>query len=440
MVDKVVVEEVFRDVMKRHFTPSRSISSTEYLRGREAQLRQIDRAFNSEGKHIFVHGDRGVGKTSLGRTAAFVHGSADGDLPTIVCEKSTGPYQLLRDIALSCVPPRHLVEAPVHKKSFKGGVPFLGGDVVEEIKRGQIPQITSMNEGLAIVGYLATLNQRTPVIVIDEFDVIQDETTRHTFASFLKHISDQEIGVRFIVCGIGDSLDEMIGSHLSTGRYLKPIPLERISHDARWQIIASAANELNIGVDDNSMIRIGQISDGFPYYVHLMGEKLFWAMHDDPNGASVSTPAHFETALREASVEAEPSLKVAYEKATQKYANDYQQVLWAVADDSNLRRQMKDIYSSYSRIMSQYYCEREALDLTKFYNRMNALRGERHGSILRTPNAGWYEFRENRLRGYVRLIAEREGIQLEPEHHLGEKRTNRLLEYQRFNAANSVRG
>src|SRR4051812_42596526 len=123
----MVEEEAFREVMKRHFTPSRSISSTQYLRGREAQLLQIDRAFNSEGKHIFVHGDRGIGKTSLGRTAAFVHGSAEGEPPMIECEKSTGPYQLLRDIALSCLPRSHLVDAVVQKKTLKAGLPFLGG-------------------------------------------------------------------------------------------------------------------------------------------------------------------------------------------------------------------------------------------------------------------------------------------------------------------------
>jgi len=148
MVGKLVAEEMFREVMKRHFTPSRSISSTEYLRGREPQLRQIDRAFNSEGKHIFVHGDRGVGKTSLGRTTAFVHGSPEGNPPTIECEKSTGPYQLLRDIAIACVPARHLVDTPVQKKSLKGGLSFLSGGVAEEVKRGVIPQFTSMNEGL----------------------------------------------------------------------------------------------------------------------------------------------------------------------------------------------------------------------------------------------------------------------------------------------------
>jgi uncharacterized protein len=209
-----------------------------------------------------------------------------------------------------------------------------------------------------------------------------------------------------------------------------PIQLERLSHDARWEIISSAARELGVSVDENTNIRIGQISDGFPYYVHLIGEKLFWAVFDNEHDVAETSPDLFEAALREASSEAEPSLKAAYEKATQKYNNDYQQVLWAVADDSSLRRQVKEIYDSYRRIMSRHYTNKDVMDLTKFYNRMNSLRTDRHGSILRTTGAGWYEFRENRLRGYVRLVAEREGVQLEPEHHLGARRFNALEDHQ----------
>jgi uncharacterized protein len=268
------------------------------------------------------------------------------------------------------------------------------------VKRGQIPEFKSVNDALSVIGYLASINSKRPVIVIDEFDVIVDDVTRHTFASFIKHVSDQEVGIRFIICGIGDSLDEMIGAHQSTGRYLMPIPLERLPHDARWEIISSAGAELGVIVDENSLIRTGQISDGFPYYVHLIGEKLFWALHDDEDQVEESTPEHFEVALREASTEAEPSLKVAYERATQKYTNDYQQVLWAVADDSSMRRQVKDIYDSYKRLMDRHYKEKPIVDLQKFYNRMNALKTERHGAIIRTTGAGWFEFRENRLRGY----------------------------------------
>ncbi len=383
-----VAEDQFREVLRRHFTPGRAISSAEYLRGRDAKLRQIDRAFNSEGKHIFVHGDRGVGKTSLGRTAAFIHGSADKEPVTIECEKNNSAYQLLNDIALRCVPAEHLVNQRAARKAVKAGIPFLGGEVIEEVRRGHIPEIKTINEALAIVGYLASINSKVPVIVIDEFDVIEDQSTRHTFASFIKHVSDQEVRIRFIICGIGDSLDEMIGAHLSTGRYLMPIQLERLSHDARWEIIRSAALELRVKVDDNTMIRIGQISDGFPYYVHLLGEKLFWAVLDDEHDVVETVPNHFEIALRDASSEAEPSLKAAYEKATQKYMNDYQEVLWAVADNPSLRRQVKDIYESYVQLMTEHFPDKEMLDLTKFYSRMNNLRGERHGRILRTTGDG----------------------------------------------------
>ena len=95
MTIKNVTEDDFRNIIRRHFTPGRAISSTEYLRGREAKLRQIDRAFNSDGKHIFVHGDRGVGKTSLARTAAFIHSSSEVTPPTIECEKGVTGYTRL---------------------------------------------------------------------------------------------------------------------------------------------------------------------------------------------------------------------------------------------------------------------------------------------------------------------------------------------------------
>jgi hypothetical protein len=104
-------------------------------------------------------------------------------------------------------------------------------------------------------------------------------------------------------------------------------------------------------------------------------------------------------------------------------------VLWAVVDNADLRRQVKDIYESYQWLMENHRPDSEVLDQKKFYSRMNSLRHERHGRILRTTGAGWYEFRENRLRGYVRLVAERNKVQLEPEHHLGERRHNSLEKY-----------
>jgi uncharacterized protein len=49
------------------------------------------------------------------------------------------------------------------------------------------------------------------------------------------------------------------------------IQLERLPHDARWEIIQIPAEKLKIEIDRETLVRIGQISDGFPYCVHLIG-------------------------------------------------------------------------------------------------------------------------------------------------------------------------
>jgi hypothetical protein len=52
----------------------------------------------------------------------------------------------------------------------------------------------------------------------------------------------------------------------------------------------------------------------------------------------------------------------------------------------------------------------------KFTQRINALKRPAHGSILLGSRQGWYEFREPVMRGYVRLRAEAQGVELGADH------------------------
>lgn len=143
---------------------------------------------------------------------------------------------------------------------------------------------------------------------------------------------------------------------------------------------------------------------------------MFWAMLDDPAVLSAVKVAHFDEGVRNAVREATPALKLAYDKATQKYSADYEEVLWAVAAKPTLRRQLSDIYdNSYLPMMLGR--NKPTLDKLKFNQRLLQLRGDAHGNILIGRGAGWYEFRENVLRGYVRLRAEQQGVDLGVDHH-----------------------
>jgi len=49
---------------------SQPIQSIEHLYGRAPELDRIEKALFAPGRHIFIYGDRGVGKSSLAATAA----------------------------------------------------------------------------------------------------------------------------------------------------------------------------------------------------------------------------------------------------------------------------------------------------------------------------------------------------------------------------------
>jgi uncharacterized protein len=187
----------------------------------------------------------------------------------------------------------------------------------------------------------------------------------------VKQIYDRRIPIRFIFCGIGQSLDAITGGHLSASRPILPVALEPMSHDARWAIINTAAEKLGFMVDREFVIRIGQISDGFPYYVHLIGSVLSWAIFDHRQMTLNATDADFKLAVNGAIEKAESPLRTAYNNAMQKTkgSRDYEDAMWALADGAHLSRQLREVYDrSYCRIMSEQ--KREPLPIGKFRNRI----------------------------------------------------------------------
>ncbi|MFZ0693184.1 MAG: ATP-binding protein [Alphaproteobacteria bacterium] len=410
-------EERFKEILRTTLTPAKAISDPQYLRGRANKLQQIERAFNSPGKHIFIFGDRGIGKTSLAQSAAVQRQSSENEPIGIACDQGAGFFQLMRALIVRCLPPQDLIQKRKSTLGAKIGVPGLSAEASRSIEQAQVPPLESINDVINVLSYVVKLHSREPVAIIDEFDQLHDPKDRKYFADLIKQISDQGIGLRLILCGIGSSLDELIGTHLSTGRYLAPIELERLHHDALWEIITSAADALGLQVEREHLIRIGQISDGFPYYVHLIGEMMFWSVFDDSRAIRKCASKHFHDGVKKGVDEAQASLKLAYEKATQKYSDDYQEVLWAVAENVTFRRQVSDIYeNSYLPIM-KHRQGRTVLDKDKFRFRLINLKGPRHGAILEAKGAGWYQFRENIVRGYVRLRAEEQDIKLGTDHY-----------------------
>lgn len=411
-------EEQFVKRLHELVSPAHPIATIKKLHGRTEQLRKIQKALYADGRHIFIYGDRGVGKTSLAQTAAVQYQSLDNDFILVECGRNSTFFGTIATIARKAIQQPSSNIENISKTTLSAKIYDFG--ISHEITRRQPADklstiLDSMDDASELIKSVAALHSGKPVVVIDEFDLIDDYKERALFSDFLKHLGDKNISIKFIFSGIGTSLDELLGAHPSTIRQLEPVPLERLSWDARWDIVKDAAKAFGIGISEEILIRIAAISDGYPYYVHLITEKLFWDLFESNRPLTTVTIDDYYESINGAIDGIAPYLRRSYDKATQKDTNEYHHVLWATADAYDLQRMGANIYKSYTRIMSEL--GETPLDKPSFMRRLNALKKNTHGGILKAVDdrKGWYQFSENMVRGFVRLVAEKHGIQLEAE-------------------------
>jgi Cdc6-like AAA superfamily ATPase len=407
----------FEKILAENLTPSATIRTRDRLFGRDKSLQQIQRALSSAGRQILLFGDRGVGKTSVANTSAALYGNDAQPNIYVPCSRESSFESVIQTIGRRSLEPADNIKTKGTGPSIGLSVFGVGGNYQSGTRsetKFELPKTT--NDALEIVRFLASgLGQRR-IIVVDEMERVGSESERAKFAEFIKNVPEMDPDnlLKFVFCGIGSTVDELIGAHPSAGRIIEPIHLDKLHHTDLWKIIQSVAQKLSIEVDENILIRIGQLSDGFPHYVHLVGESIFWQMFDDSSVVKKASRDHFHAAVRESLQRAEPALRQQYEKATMKTKNteDYEEALWALADTTSEKRQLSEIYDySYKRIMSKRF-NRIALPKEKFNKRLLMLRTEGHGEVVVGYGAGWFGFRENIIRGYVRLVAETRGVQL----------------------------
>lgn len=404
----------FGSALDSVLSPSRPLQSEEFLRGRAEQLQGIERALYASGRHVLIHGLRGVGKSSLAQTAAFK--CAEAVDPIIVsCDRRSTLQSVIKDVFDEAVRQDPRVHSTAVERKAQLQIPVLGlglGGGQSET-HGEVAEPLTVNHAVRLLDFLCDTYAARPMIVVDEFDLIDSTEVQEEFTTLIKQISDRHVPATFIFCGIGESADAIMAAHGSADRYFHAVELGQLPWEARFEIVRDAAEKLGIGIDEDTVIRIARISDGFPHYVHFIAEKLFWKVYEAENEGEV-TPELFDAAMDEAAGAMDMKLRGPYEIATQKYGNDYEAVLWAVADGHELRRRSSDIFESYVKITRQLGTA--ALTRDQFNSRINRLKQPAHGQILTGTRQGWYEFTEKMIRGYVRLKAERAGADLATDH------------------------
>jgi hypothetical protein len=396
--------------------PSQEVSRPEQLKGRDVPLRSLRDVFETNGAHAFVWGLRGVGKTSLVHTACAQYDNIVRLATAIACQKESTANELMNDIFR-----RVYSDGKVNlkDKSLAARLSFFGVSLEGRLQQ-QKDELTirTVNHASDFLGTLFSGDGGADgdwVIIIDEFDQLENQTTIGFFTALAKQLSVDKVPVKFVFCGVTSNLNDLIGSHESVDRYLKAIHLEPLIDGHIMQIASSISEEMGVQLLKGQYYRIAQIACGYPHFAHVIMDQVLRAAYDEAPGEVIVSPSIFKLGVQNAAKSAAVRLRRAYETATKKGTDKYVEVLWAVADGQLLSKQFKEIYRDYNRIMDRRASRERLSSEEHMRNHLNRLCKDSYGCALTRSGVGWYSFTDPMLRSYVRMLAHNADIDLGEE-------------------------
>ena len=239
------------------FTPTRPKLGRQLV-GREIELSQIMQAISEERAHVVLYSERGRGKTSLANLVTESMRRQGHVVARYTCEASstfdTVVRGLVRDLpaALLAVP----AEGGVHGEGCEAALP------AEALRPRDVATLPSR------------LSCRHLVCVIDEFDRIEDSTTRTRFADTIKQVSDRGIRLSFVIVGVSENLEQILGQHPSIQRNITAIHLPLLSDAEIAAMLTKGGRDCGLIFAPDVVAHVSVIARGMPHMAQVLGLRI----------------------------------------------------------------------------------------------------------------------------------------------------------------------
>ena len=385
MVDEIFQWQDFDVKLSQAFSPATAISRSVLFHGRRAIIRRLIDAVNQAGQHAIIYGERGVGKTSLANVLSdFLQPFTSEAIVSarFNCYGETTYRQiwesLFREVGLPT------------KEEFS---PFIVSDVIDTLRRDE---------------------DRKLILIIDEFDRIQDPDIDTLFADTIKALSDFNVDTTLIVVGVADDIDDLIEEHQSVDRCLVQIHLPRMPMDELMEIVKFGISTAGMEVSDEAVSQICTIFLGLPHYAHALGLASGRAAIDVEKLRVENR--HVISAIETFVEESQQTILREFDLATAspRRENFYFKVLTACAltptDDLGCFR-AADVREPYSHIMGQ------EMQIPSYGRHLHGLSEEDRGEILQRlgrPHQYRFRFSNPLMQPYVLMRGlQREMLNLE---------------------------
>ena len=369
---------------QRLFNPTQPINEDRLFSGRINQIQDILDVIYDGGAHAIIHGERGVGKSSLVNIIKDRIPDAISNLRIMKenCTREDSYFSLWSKIMFD----------------FEFGSERVP-DLLRDEKRHFI--VTKILEALP--------TDTQYLFVFDEFDRVDSAATKTAIADTIKHFSDYPQNITIIIVGVGFSVEELFGAHPSIERCCRQVAMPRMSRKELLQIMDDRLPQIGLHASDTTKSSIIDVSQGFPGFVHLVAREA--SLSAIRRLSREIRSSDYDNAIREAVKRAHESLVQKYSKAIYSAkANIYREVLLACAKarpNEMGKFSASDVKAPLSQLLNR------PVEISNFARHLARFCSEERGPILRKtgkPKRFQYQFIDAPLQPYIIMVGKKDGL------------------------------
>ena len=291
-----VLREPARMTPGEAFTPTRPKPGRRQLVGRQLELDRILLALRDERAHVVLFSERGRGKTSLSNLVVESLRHEGTVVARHTCEAGSSFDSILHGLARDL--PASLLATAV-------------GAAGEGCEAALPPGELRPRDVLAFLPRLAC---NSLVCLVDEFDRVEDPGTRTRMADTIKQLSDRGTALSFLIIGVSENLEQILGQHPSIQRNLVAVPLPLLADAEIATLIEKGSAQSGFSFFPAAVGRITVLARGMPYMAQLLGLRLTQAA--SARGDTAVTDDDFDAAVNRIIEDAAPSVTTLYANLT----------------------------------------------------------------------------------------------------------------------------
>lgn len=370
------------------FTPGPPINEVAQFAGRKATIQRLQDIAIERARHAIIFGERGVGKTSL---ANIFHKDLNSETRTV------------REIAVDADTADSFDS--LWRKVFRR-IKWEGDDTTLDI------QFPNPIEPDHVFLQLSRFSQNEiPIIIIDEYDRIADETCRVLMTDLIKALTRLQNNPTLVLVGVAENILTLVRDHASISRNLLQVPMHRMTNEEISEVITSRTKRLRMRIASDAVWRITYFSAGLPFYAHSLGKySALTAIEGQTTNIVEDTVLH---SIEDCMADVNYTIAESYTRATEKIyrkGNIFAPVLAACAlTETNDLGQFTaaDIETPLSEIMGT------PMKVPSFSFHLNEMCGPERGNVLKKTGSRrtfQYHFAEAAMQPYIIMKSLRDGV------------------------------